>query len=111
MATRGPRPIWPFASTRRGFSEAIRTCCSTAAVTVTEQPGGEKIARETSGSRMAYVPYTIPGFALAKSVADIFDANRNVQGLILLRHGIFPFAEDARTAYELMIEMATLAEG
>jgi NAD(P)-dependent dehydrogenase (short-subunit alcohol dehydrogenase family)/ribulose-5-phosphate 4-epimerase/fuculose-1-phosphate aldolase len=59
---------------------------------------------------MAYVPYTIPGFALAKSVADIYDANRNVQGLILLRHGIFTFAEDARTAYELMIEMATLAE-
>jgi NAD(P)-dependent dehydrogenase (short-subunit alcohol dehydrogenase family)/ribulose-5-phosphate 4-epimerase/fuculose-1-phosphate aldolase len=33
-----------------------------------------------------------------------------VQGLILLRHGIFTFAEDAREAYELMIEMVTLAE-
>ena len=30
---------------------------------------------------MAYVPYTIPGFALAKSVADVFDANPNVDGL------------------------------
>src|SRR5258705_6103797 len=67
-------------------------------------------AREPFGSRMAYVPYTIPGFALAKSVADIYDANGDVQGLILLRHGIFTFAEDARTAYELMIEMVTLAE-
>jgi rhamnose utilization protein RhaD (predicted bifunctional aldolase and dehydrogenase)/NAD(P)-dependent dehydrogenase (short-subunit alcohol dehydrogenase family) len=83
---------------------------STAVLALTDQPEGEQIARETFGSRMAYVPYTIPGFALAKSVADIFDANRNVQGLILLRHGIFTFAEDARTAYELMIEMATLAE-
>src|SRR5258705_13708295 len=67
-------------------------------------------ARETFGSRMAYVPYTIPGFALAKSVAEIYDANPGVQGLILLRHGIFTFAEDARSAYELMIEMVTLAE-
>ena len=83
---------------------------STAVLALTDQPDGEKLARETFGTRMAYVPYTIPGFALAKSVADIYDANRNVQGLILLRHGIFTFAEDARTAYELMIEMVTLAE-
>ena len=83
---------------------------STAVLALTDQPDGEKIARETFGSRMAYVPYTIPGFALAKSVAEIYDANRDVQGLILLRHGIFTFAEDARTAYELMIEMVTLAE-
>jgi len=83
---------------------------STAVLALTDQPDGERIARETFGDRMAYVPYTIPGFALAKSVADIYDANRNVQGLILVRHGIFTFAEDARAAYELMIEMATLAE-
>ena len=49
---------------------------STAVLALTDQPDGEKIARETFGSRMAYVPYTIPGFALAKSVADIYDANR-----------------------------------
>ena len=83
---------------------------STAVLALTDQPDGERIARETFGDRMAYVPYTIPGFALAKSVADIYDANRNVQGLILVRHGIFTFAEDARAAYELMIEMTTLAE-
>jgi rhamnose utilization protein RhaD (predicted bifunctional aldolase and dehydrogenase)/NAD(P)-dependent dehydrogenase (short-subunit alcohol dehydrogenase family) len=83
---------------------------STAVLALTDQPEGEAIARETFGARMAYVPYTIPGFSLAKSVAEIFDANRGVQGLILLRHGIFTFAEDARTAYELMIEMVTLAE-
>src|SRR5205085_3903009 len=60
--------------------------------------------------RMACVPYTIPGFALAKSVAEIYAANPKVDGLILLRHGIFTFADDARTAYELMIEMVTRAE-
>ena len=83
---------------------------STAVLALTDQPDGEKIARETFGERMAYVPYTIPGFALAKNVAKIHEANRNVEGLILLRHGIFTFADDARTAYELMIEMVTMAE-
>jgi hypothetical protein len=47
---------------------------------------------------------------LAKSVAEIYQANPKVQGLILLRQGIFTFAENPRDAYELMIEMVTLAE-
>jgi rhamnose utilization protein RhaD (predicted bifunctional aldolase and dehydrogenase)/NAD(P)-dependent dehydrogenase (short-subunit alcohol dehydrogenase family) len=83
---------------------------STAVLALTDQPDGENLARDTFGSRMAYVPYTIPGFALAKSVAEIYAANPKVEGLILLRHGIFTFAEGAREAYELMIEMVTLAE-
>ena len=31
------------------------------------------------------------GFQLAKSVAGVYEANQSVQGLILLRHGIFTF--------------------
>src|SRR4029450_7372967 len=41
---------------------------------------------------------------------EIHRANHGVQGLILLRHGIFTFADDARSSYELMIEMVTRAE-
>ncbi|MDE2473469.1 MAG: bifunctional aldolase/short-chain dehydrogenase [Alphaproteobacteria bacterium] len=83
---------------------------STAVLAITDQPEGDAIARETFGERVAYVPYTIPGFALARSVSGIFDQNPKVQGAILLRHGIFTFADDARSAYELMIEMVTQAE-
>ena len=50
--------------------------------------------REVYGDRVAYVPYTIPGFALAKSVADVFDKNPNVEGLVLLQHGIFTVGDD-----------------
>src|SRR5512143_4241277 len=39
---------------------------STAVLALTDQPQGAELARETFGDRMAYVPYTIPGFALAK---------------------------------------------
>jgi rhamnose utilization protein RhaD (predicted bifunctional aldolase and dehydrogenase)/NAD(P)-dependent dehydrogenase (short-subunit alcohol dehydrogenase family) len=83
---------------------------STAVLALTDQPEGDALARDTFGSRMAYVPYTIPGFDLAKSVGEIYAANPKVEGLILLRHGIFTFAEGPREAYELMIEMVTLAE-
>ena len=83
---------------------------STAVLAITDRPDGEAVARELYGKRVAYVPYTIPGFALAKSVADIFDKNPDVEGLVLLRHGIFTFSDDAKTAYERMIEFVTMAE-
>jgi len=83
---------------------------STALLAITDQPDGEAIARDLYGKRVAYVPYTIPGFALAKSVADIFDKHPDVEGLVLLRHGIFTFADDAKTAYERMIEFVSMAE-
>ncbi len=83
---------------------------STAVLAITDQPEPESIARAVYAKRVAYVPYFIPGFTLAKAVADVFDANPDVEGLILPRHGIFTFAEDAKTAYDKMIEFVTLAE-
>ncbi len=83
---------------------------STAVLALTDQPDGDALARDIYGKRMAYVPYFIPGFTLAKAVADVFDKNPDVEGLILPRHGIFTFAEDAKTAYEKMIEFVTMAE-
>src|SRR5690242_18052704 len=83
---------------------------STAVLALTDQPNGEALARDVFGKRVAYVPYTIPGFALAKSVAEVFDRNPDVEGAILLKHGIFSFADSARTSYELMIEFVRLAE-
>jgi rhamnose utilization protein RhaD (predicted bifunctional aldolase and dehydrogenase)/NAD(P)-dependent dehydrogenase (short-subunit alcohol dehydrogenase family) len=83
---------------------------STAVLALTDQPDGESLARDVFGDRVAYVPYTIPGFALAKSVADVFDRNRDVEGLVLLQHGIFSVGENAREAYERMIAFVTRAE-
>src|SRR5262249_6961198 len=83
---------------------------STAVLALTDQPDGEALARDVYGKRVAYVPYFIPGFTLAKAVADVFDKNRDVEGLILPRHGIFTFADDAKTADQKMIACVTLAE-
>jgi len=83
---------------------------STAVLALTDQPDGEQIVRDVFGDRVAYVPYTIPGFALAKSVADVFEKNRSVEGLVLLQHGIFTVGENAREAYERMIGFVTEAE-
>jgi rhamnose utilization protein RhaD (predicted bifunctional aldolase and dehydrogenase)/NAD(P)-dependent dehydrogenase (short-subunit alcohol dehydrogenase family) len=83
---------------------------STAVLSLVDQPDGEALAREVYGRRMGYVPYIMPGFALAKKAAEVYEQDPSVEGLILVKHGIFTFADDARTAYERMIEMVTLAE-
>ncbi|MEA2913666.1 MAG: hypothetical protein QOJ15_5747 [Bradyrhizobium sp.] len=83
---------------------------STAVLALTDQPDGEALCREVFGARVGYVPYLMPGFGLAKAAAEMFDADPSVEGLILVKHGIFSFGADARQAYERMIALVTLAE-
>jgi len=83
---------------------------STAVLAVTDQPDGAKRSADVFGDRAALVPYVMPGFALAKKAAEAYEANPHVEGLILLKHGIFSFGDTAREAYERMIGLVTLAE-
>jgi rhamnulose-1-phosphate aldolase/alcohol dehydrogenase len=83
---------------------------STAVLALTDQPDGEALCREVFGAKVGYVPYVMPGFGLAKAAAQVFDANPTVEGLVLVKHGIFSFGADARQAYERMIALVTLAE-
>ena len=83
---------------------------STAVLALTDQPDGEAVVRDVYGDRVAYVPYTIPGFALAKAVAEVFDKHPKVEGLVLLQHGIFSMGDTAEQAYSRMIEFVTMAE-
>ena len=81
-----------------------------AVLSIVDQPDGEALAREVYDGRMGIVPYIAPGFGLAKAAAEMFERKPDVEGLILHKHGIFTFGEDAREAYERMIEMVSLAE-
>jgi rhamnose utilization protein RhaD (predicted bifunctional aldolase and dehydrogenase)/NAD(P)-dependent dehydrogenase (short-subunit alcohol dehydrogenase family) len=83
---------------------------ATAVLSLVDQPDGEAICADVYNGRMSIVPYIMPGFALAKRAAEIFEKNPKALGLILHKHGIFTFGETAREAYERMIEMVTLAE-
>jgi rhamnose utilization protein RhaD (predicted bifunctional aldolase and dehydrogenase)/NAD(P)-dependent dehydrogenase (short-subunit alcohol dehydrogenase family) len=83
---------------------------STAVLALTDQPDGEALCREVFGKRVGYVPYVMPGFGLAKAAAQAFDADPSVEGLILVKHGIFSFGADARESYERMVALVTSAE-
>ena len=50
------------------------------------------------------------GKALIKSFNKAYKKNPNINCLILLNHGIFTFADDAKTSYNLMIKYVSDAE-
>ena len=81
-----------------------------AVLALTDQPEGERLCRDLYGRTMALVPYVMPGFQLAKAVLAAFRRQPDVDGLILLRHGIFTFGDTAKQSYELMIEKVAMAE-
>ena len=83
---------------------------ATAVLSLIDQAESEALCAETFGDRLGFVPYVMPGFALAKKAAEIFEKAPAVEGLILDKHGVFTFGNDAREAYERMIEFVTLAE-
>ncbi len=81
-----------------------------AVLSLVDQPNGPEICAEVYDGRMGMVPYIMPGFGLARKAAEIYEAQCDVEGLILHKHGIFTFGASAREAYERMIEMVSLAE-
>jgi len=75
---------------------------------------GEARVKEVFGKRVLTVPYVMPGFILAKTIYGMIKGRdlrkEGIEGMVLLKHGLFTFADDARQSYELHIEMVTMAE-
>src|SRR5438874_796538 len=83
---------------------------SVAVLSLADQPDGAALCAEVFGRRVVVVPYVRPGLPLGGAAAEAFEAAPNVEGLMLLKHGIVTFAEDAAEAYRRMIDLVTLAE-
>ncbi|MBV9825025.1 MAG: bifunctional aldolase/short-chain dehydrogenase [Alphaproteobacteria bacterium] len=83
---------------------------ATAVLSLADQPDAAARCAELYGSSVGIVPYIMPGFLLARKAAEVYEADPSVEGLVLLKHGVFSFAETARGAYERMIAIVTRAE-
>ena len=73
---------------------------------------GEARLRDIYGDSVVIIPYVMPGFDLARVVAERFPAAAGPRtvGMILLHHGVFSFGASARESYERMIDLVTRAE-
>lgn len=84
-----------------------------AVLALTNTADGERWVREALGADVVVVPYVMPGFVLAKLCAERFpaEAGDDTVGMVLLNHGLFTFADDARTAYENHVALVDRALG
>ncbi|WP_018294983.1 bifunctional aldolase/short-chain dehydrogenase [Mariprofundus ferrooxydans] len=96
--------IIPFAFVDHTHADAV--------VTISNTPDGEARLQEIYGEQVLILPYIMPGFVLAKQVfAMTASVNwSQLQGIVLLGHGIFTFADSARESYERMISLVSQAE-
>lgn len=96
--------IIPFAYVDHTHADAV--------VMLTNTPQGEARIRELYGDRILLIPYVMPGFILARKIWQMTqDIDwSHYDGMILMNHGVFTFAQDARDAYSQMIHLVSQAE-
>jgi rhamnose utilization protein RhaD (predicted bifunctional aldolase and dehydrogenase)/NAD(P)-dependent dehydrogenase (short-subunit alcohol dehydrogenase family) len=91
---------------------------SSALLALADQPEAAELCRQVYGERVVLVPYVMPGFALAQACATLYDqaavraaaTGVELEGMVLLQHGLFSFGATAKQSYERMIELVRLAE-
>ncbi len=81
-----------------------------AIVTLTNLADAEAHLKAALGENIAILPFIMPGFPLAKAMAELYEENPGVECIVLRNHGIFTFGEDARSSYERMIACVSRAE-
>ena len=83
---------------------------SDAIMNVTNRPDGLNFCKKIFNNKVSIVPFVMPGFDLAKKINEVYSINPNINCLILMNHGIFTFADNAKEAYSLMIKYVSQAE-
>jgi len=80
-----------------------------AILAISNRDNGEELCRELYGDRVIYLPWIMPGFPLAKAVADAFDAQPDAIGALLHKHGLFTWGDTADEALDRHRELVGIA--
>lgn len=84
-----------------------------AILALADQPDGRRIFTELFGKGLVWIPYVMPGFALAKRCAEVFEevsAHDEPTVMVLEKHGLFTWGSTARESYERTIDAVSRAE-
>ncbi|MGC6488252.1 MAG: bifunctional aldolase/short-chain dehydrogenase [Planctomycetota bacterium] len=81
-----------------------------AILTLTDQPSPERHVRAALGDDVLVLPWIMPGFPLAKAVADAYARAPDCVGIVLAKHGLFTFGADAQESYRRTVELVERAE-
>jgi len=79
----------------------ISICCA---------DNGVEIAKEIFGNRFVWVPYVRPGFTLSKMIAEAVAQNPQAELVLMEKHGLVTWGENAEACYEKTIAMIQEAQ-
>lgn len=82
-----------------------------AIVTLSNNPQGDAILAQVFPDCLV-LPYVMPGFILSQQVNKAIKRHNpeHYKGIILMHHGVFTYHDDAKVAYENMIELVSRAQ-
>ncbi|HEX5052012.1 MAG TPA: bifunctional aldolase/short-chain dehydrogenase [Planctomycetota bacterium] len=81
-----------------------------AILVLTDQPDPAAHVHAAFGDDVVLLPWIMPGFPLAKAVAQAYERAPHCRGIVLAKHGLFTFGDEARQSYERTIELVDRAE-
>ena len=81
-----------------------------AILALTNQRNGNRVVVDAFGKDVVVLNYIQPGFLLAKATSAAFDSAPGCMGMVLMKHGLLTWDDDARSSYEKTIELVTRAE-
>lgn len=81
-----------------------------AILALTNRKKGKAVVQDVLGAAVCVVAYEKSGLPLAKRVVAAWEKHPESDTVVVLHHGIFTFADDARTACNRMVEHVRTAE-
>ena len=81
-----------------------------AILALTNRKDGAKKVRDALGKNVIVLDYVVPGFALAKAVAEAFKKSPKSGGMVLMKHGLVTWGDTARESYKATVALVTKAE-
>ena len=71
---------------------------------------GRRLIRRLFGTRLLWIPYLQPGFALSRRVWEAHAQAPGAIGAVLQKHGLITWGSDGRTSYQRTVQAVSVAE-
>ena len=92
----------PYKSVAHSHADAV--------VALTNNEDAQDVLAAVYGDDVAVVEYIRPGFTLSKKVGETVRGNPRIKGVVLVNHGLFTWGDTTKAAYDVHIDLVTLAE-
>ena len=80
-----------------------------AVIAVAATKNSRELTREIYGDEIGWIPWRRPGFELGLELSRFAHANPNAKGVVLESHGLFTWADDAKSCYDLTLRIINKA--